>query len=174
MYKKNNLSRFDESGRTQEAGQSSGGTELKVSSPAEQHSKSFLQAREDYVKEMSKEMMMSMNVSETPKGVFFSNLIMGVPLLTYTGFLMVMAPMAAQGVYVDQAQFAYMVRSAMRLLTLNISFFGGIHYGFGACNWEIAIEEKDRKLARNQMLLSFLPAVAAITSSSVLLFASPL
>ena len=60
MFKKNNLSRFDETGRTKDVGESSGGSELKVSSPADAHSKSFLQARDDYVKEMSKEMMMSM------------------------------------------------------------------------------------------------------------------
>jgi hypothetical protein len=99
---------------------------------------------------------------------------MSTPLVVYTGVLCMMAPLVAQGVYVDQAQFAYMARSAVRLLSLNISFLGGIHYGLGACNWEIALKELERTRATRQMIFSFLPALVAIMSSSYLLFAAPI
>ena len=64
---------------------------------------------------------------------------MTAPLLSYTTLILLMSPMVTNGAIVDPAQFAYMARSAIRLLSLNISFLGGIHYGFGACNWEVAI-----------------------------------
>lgn len=57
---------------------------------------------------------------------------------------------------------------------MNISFLGGIHYGLGACNWEIAITDEDRKMATRQMVLSFVPAISAIACSSYLLFAAPI
>lgn len=133
-----------------------------------------MKARDNYVHEVSKEMMMSMKETKTPKGIFMSNLIMGAPLFTYAGLMLLMAPIASNATYVDSTQFAYMARSALRLLSLNISFFGGIHYGFAACNWEVAISEQDQKNAQRQMMLSFLPAVASISFSSYLLFAAPI
>ena len=173
LYKKNNLSRTDQSGKSKTPGQA-GGKSVAVSSPDDETSHSFQKARDTYVKDMSKEMMMSMNEKITPKGVVFSNIVMSAPLFSYTVFLLLMAPMATSGAFVDQAQVAYIARSSLRLLALNLSFFGGIHYGFGACNWEVAIDDKERNLATKQMALSCLPAIVAITSSSFLLFAAPL
>ena len=40
--------------------------------------------------------------------------------------------------------FAYFARTAIRLLSLNIAFMGGIHYGFAAATWETAISEEEK------------------------------
>ena len=67
-----------------------------------------------------------------------------------------------------------MARGALRLLSLNIAFMGGIHYGLGAAMYEIAVNEKDFKFNKIQMLYAFVPAALSFTATSVLLFASPL
>lgn len=64
-----------------------------------------------------------MKATEIPKGVRFSFFMMSFPLLVTTGYLAMLAPMvsAAAGT-VDPAQFAYLARTCMRILALNISF----------------------------------------------------
>lgn len=64
-----------------------------------------------------------MKATEIPKGVRFSFLMMSTPLLLTTGYLALMAPMVSAGTgLVDPAQFAYLARTCMRILALNISF----------------------------------------------------
>lgn len=64
-----------------------------------------------------------MKATEIPKGVRFSFLMMSTPLLLTTGYLAMMAPMVSAGTgVVDPAQFAYLARTCMRILALNISF----------------------------------------------------
>jgi hypothetical protein len=58
-------------------------------------------------------------------------------------------------------------------LSLNLAFIGGVHYGLGAAMYEIAINEKDFKFNKYQMLYAFVPAAMAFTATSFMLFASP-
>jgi hypothetical protein len=109
-----------------------------------------------------------------PKGVTFSQLMMTAPLLATTGYLCLLAPMAANPAFVDPVQFAYLARSAIRLLSLNIAFIGGIHFGLGAATYETAITDEELKRIKYQMVYSFIPAAMAFSSSSFLLFAAPL
>ena len=85
-----------------------------------------------------------------------------------------LAPMAANPAFVDPVQFAYLARSAIRLLGLNVAFMGGVHYGFAAAAYETATSDEEIKRIKYQMVYSFIPAAMAFTSSSFLLFASPL
>jgi hypothetical protein len=64
-----------------------------------------------------------MKATEIPKGVKFSFFMMSFPLLVTTGYLGLLAPMVSAGTgLVDPAQFAYLARTCMRILALNISF----------------------------------------------------
>lgn len=67
-------------------------------------------------------MMFSMKEDTVPKGVFFSNLMMATPLVGITAYLSILAPMAGNPAFVDPVQFAYLGRTAIRLLGLNIAF----------------------------------------------------
>jgi hypothetical protein len=64
-----------------------------------------------------------MKSNDIPKGVKFSFIMMSFPLICTTTYLGLNAPMmtAASGL-VDPASFAYLARTCMRLLALNISF----------------------------------------------------
>jgi len=67
-----------------------------------------------------------------------------------------------------------MARGALRLLSLNLAFIGGIHFGLGAAMYEIAIDEKDFQFNKYQMIYSIMPATFAFAATSFMLFASPL
>ena len=70
-----------------------------------------------------------MKATEIPKGVRFSFLMMSTPLLLTTGYLALLAPMISAGTgVVDPAQFAYLARTCMRILALNISFMVSISF----------------------------------------------
>lgn len=85
-----------------------------------------------------------MKATEIPKGVRFSFLMMSTPLLLTTGYLAMMAPMVSAGTgVVDPAQFAYLARTCMRILALNISFMGGIHYGLASATYETAVTDEE-------------------------------
>lgn len=85
-----------------------------------------------------------MKATEIPKGVRFSFLMMSTPLLLTTGYLAMMAPMVSAGTgVVDPAQFAYLARTCMRILALNISFMGGIHYGLASATYETAVTHEE-------------------------------
>ena len=118
--------------------------------------------------------MMNMKATETPKGVWLSTMIMSAPFLTMTSYLAIMAPMAANAALVDPAHFAFVARSSLRMLSLNLAFLGGVHYGLGAATYDTARSDSERKQIEYQIMYSFVPAIVASISSSVLLFSSPL
>ena len=70
---------------------------------------------------------------------------MSTPLVLTTGYLALMAPLAANAAVVDPNQFGYIARTSLRLLSLNISFFGGIHYGFGAAQYDLTKDPSRKK-----------------------------
>ena len=131
-------------------------------------------ARDKYVQEQTREMLYSMKEETIPKGVKLSNVIMSAPLFSLTLYLAMLAPMSGNPALVDPQQFAYLSRSAVRLLSLNISFLGGIHYGLAAATYETAITADEQRRVKYQMIYAFVPAAMALSSSSFLLFASPL
>ena len=102
-------------------------------------------AADKYVKEQTRELMFNMKQPTVPKGVWFSTFLMSAPLITATTYLGVMAPMAANAALVDPANFAFVARSCLRLLSLNISFFGGIHYGLASATYDVARTEEEKK-----------------------------
>lgn len=115
-----------------------------------------------------------MQEEKTPKGVTFSNVFMSAPLMTLTAYLAVLTPMAANPAMVDPAMYATLARTALRLLSLNIAFYGGIHYGLASATYETAITEEELKRIKYQMMYSFVPGAIALGTSQMLLFASPL
>ena len=86
-----------------------------------------------------------MKVDKVPKGVTFSNLFMSAPLMTLTLYLAILTPMAGNAAFVDPVTYAFLARSALRLLSLNIAFYGGIHYGLASATYETAITEEELK-----------------------------
>lgn len=118
--------------------------------------------------------MFNMKQTTVPKGVWFSTFLMSAPLLTATTYLGVMAPMAANAALVDPQNFAFVARSCLRMLSLNISFFGGIHYGLASATYDVARSEEETKSVSFQMMYSFVPAIMAFSSTNFLLFSSPI
>ena len=84
-----------------------------------------------------------MKEDKIPKGVMFSNIFMSAPLFTLTAYLGILTPMAGNPAFVDPAMYAMLARSSLRLLSLNLAFYGGIHYGLGSATYETAITEED-------------------------------
>ena len=84
-----------------------------------------------------------MKEEQVPKGVKMSNVMMSAPLFSLTIYLATLAPMAGNPAVVDPATFVYLARTAVRLLSLNISFLGGIHYGLAASTYETAVTEEE-------------------------------
>lgn len=70
---------------------------------------------------------------------------MSAPLFAVTGYLCLLAPMATNPAFVDPVSFAFLARSSIRLLSLNIAFIGGIHFGLGAATYETAINDDELK-----------------------------
>lgn len=114
-----------------------------------------------------------MQQTSIPKGVIFSQFLLTVPLICYTGNLCLLAPMLDSGL-VDPARFAYVARTCVRLLALNVSFTGGIHYGLGSAMYET--EESEDKLGgpRLQMVYSVVPACMSVAAAGTLLYTTPL
>lgn len=119
-------------------------------------------------------MMMNMKTEETPKGVWLSTAMMSAPLFSMTAYLAVMAPLAANATLVDPAHFGFVARSCLRMLSLNIAFLGGTHYGLGAAVYDTAKSEEEKKQIEYQLLYSFVPGTIACVSSSLVLFSTPL
>ena len=118
--------------------------------------------------------MFEMKATSTPKGVWFSTFVMSAPLLGATTYLALLAPIAANATLVDPNTFAYMARTCMRLLSINLAFFGGIHYGLGSATYDTARTDEERRAINLQIGYSFVPALMAFASSNYLLFSSPL
>lgn len=117
---------------------------------------------------------MNMKAKEIPKGVWLSTVMLSAPLFTMTTYLTVMAPMAANAAIVDPAHFGFVARSCLRMLSLNVAFLGGVHYGLGAATYDVAKSDAERKQIEYQLLYSFVPAAMASIASSFILFQSPL
>jgi len=130
--------------------------------------------RDRWVQEQLRETLFTMKSEEVPKGVIFSNFLMSAPLMSLTFYLAVLTPMATNPAFVDPATYAFLARSALRLLSLNIAFYGGIHYGLASATYETAITEEELSNIKRQMMYSFVPGVIALGASQMILFASPL
>lgn len=96
------------------------------------------EAKDRYISEHLRDMMMNMKAKETPKGVWLSTLMMSAPFFTMTTYLAIMSPMAANATIVDPAHFAFIARSCIRMLSLNLAFLGGVHYGLGSAVYDTA------------------------------------
>lgn len=59
------------------------------------------EARDKYVEDHIKDMMFNMKETQTPKGVWFSTMIMSAPLICATTYLGIMTPMAANPAIID-------------------------------------------------------------------------
>ena len=105
--------------------------------------------RDRYVQEQLQEILFTMKEEKIPKGVMFSNVFMSAPLLTLTAYLALLTPMAGNAAFVDPATYAFLARSALRLLSLNIGFYGGIHYGLASATYETAITEEEISKIKN-------------------------
>lgn len=119
-------------------------------------------------------MVFNMKETTTPKGVWFSTVVMSTPLILGTGYLAMISPFAMNAQLVDPNQFAYIARTCIRMLSLNISFFGGIHYGLATAAFDTARSEQESSSINLQIAYSFVPAIAAFASSNFLLFSVPL
>jgi Protein of unknown function (DUF3429) len=116
-----------------------------------------------------------MKTDEIPKGVKFSYFMMSFPLICTTTYLGLLAPMVSASTgMVDPQSFAYLGRTCMRLLALNISFQGGIHYGLASATYETAVTDEELKHIRRQLIFSFVPAAMSFSFTSMLLFSSPI
>ena len=103
------------------------------------------EARDKYVAEKLRDMLFTMKETKVPKGVWFSTVVMTTPLLACTGYLAVLAPVAANATIVDPNSFAQLARTCVRLLSLNISFFGGIHYGLASAAYDTARSPQEQR-----------------------------
>ena len=119
-------------------------------------------------------MLFNMKETKTPKGVWFSTMIMSAPLFMSTGYLGLMTPMALNAQLVNADTFGYVARTCVRLLGLNISFFGGVHYGLATAAYDTARTDEERKAISYQLGYSFVPALLAFGASNLLLFTNPL
>ncbi len=109
------------------------GTEIDRSEP-----KNINEAKDKYVADKLRDMLYNMKETKTPKGVWFSTFVMSVPLIGATGYLAALTPVVGHAHLVDANSYAYMARTCVRLLSLNISFFGGIHYGLASATYDTA------------------------------------
>lgn len=132
------------------------------------------QARDQYVKEKLRDHLFNMKQTTTPKGVWFSTFVMSAPLIGATGYLALLSPIAANAALVDPNSFAYVARTCVRLLSINLSFFGGIHYGLASATYDTARTPEELKAINIQLGYSFVPAIMAFVSSNFLLFSHPL
>ena len=131
------------------------------------------EAADLYAKEKMREILFNMKASEVPRGVWFSTFCMTLPLMTTTGYLALMAPMAANAAIVDPHHFSYVARTCLRILSLNITFMGGVHYGFASAQYDTARTSEEEKAVSLQMMYSFVPAIMAFSSTNFLLVSSP-
>lgn len=117
---------------------------------------------------------MDMKATKTPKGVWLSTAMMSAPLFTFTAYLSFMTPMAATTGMVDPANYAYIARTCLRMLGLNLTFFGGVHYGLGSAQYDVARTEEEKKEISWQIGYAFVPGILCFGATNLLLFAAPL
>ena len=117
---------------------------------------------------------MDMKATKTPKGVWLSTVMMSAPLFTFSAYLAGMTPMAAYPDMVDPANYAYVARTCVRMLGLNLTFLGGVHYGLGAAQYDVARNEQEKKEISWQIGYAFVPGIICFGATNLLLFAVPL
>ena len=81
-----------------------------------------------------------MNETKTPRGVTFSYLIMTFPLFIGTTALLLSMPQ--QEIVFN---FGNLARTMLRVLSLQIAFQGGIHYGLAAACYETTVDDEESK-----------------------------
>ena len=145
------------------------GSEIDKSEP-----KNLTEAKDKYVADKLRDMLYNMKETKTPKGVWFSTFVMSVPLVGATGYLAALSPVVGISTVVDPHSYAYVARTCVRLLSLNISFFGGIHYGLASATYDTARDPEEQRAVTIQMMYSFFPALMSFSASNFLLFSSPL
>lgn len=116
------------------------GTEIDTDVP-----KNLTEAKDKYVADNMRDLLFNMKATKVPKGVWMSTIAMSTPLALCCGHLALMAPFSVNSAMVDPATFAYTARTAVRLLSLNVAFFGGIHYGLATATWDTARNEEEKK-----------------------------
>lgn len=126
------------------------------------------------MREQTREHLFTVKEDRVPRGVAFSQVMMALPLLGCTGMLCMLAPMAGNPAIVDPTNFNYLARTTLRLLTLNVGFNAGIHYGMGAAMYEVALDEEERSRIKRQMLYSAIPAIAQMVLQEGLLLSASL
>ena len=132
------------------------------------------EARDAWVHEKTRDLLMDMKATKTPKGVWLSTVMMSAPLFTFSAYLAGMTPMAAYPDMVDPANYAYVARTCVRMLGLNLTFLGGVHYGLGAAQYDVARNEQEKKEISWQIGYAFVPGIICFGSTNLLLFAAPL
>ena len=65
------------------------------------------------------------------------------------------------GSFTTATAYCYTARTALRILSLNIAFEGGIHYGIGGALYEISTLPEPKISSRNQVLYSIIPGVSS-------------
>ena len=118
----------------------------------------------------SKDLVGLLNSNEIPKGVLLSSLILNLPIVGGTGwllYLLMVNPAHSMGLLLS--------RGLVRALALLVAYNGGIHFGLAAAAFQ-NIQNPSPKLQKsiiNQLILSFLPSCLSFTFSSLLLFSNP-
>jgi len=130
--------------------------------------------RDRYVQEQLRDILFTMKEEKIPKGVVFSNIFMSAPFMTLTLYLAILTPMVGNPAFVNPEMYASLARTALRLLSLNMAFFGGVHYGLASATYETAITEEELRRIKYQMMYSFVPGVIALGTTQMMLFANPL
>jgi hypothetical protein len=94
--------------------------------------KTGLEAQKKYNSDKARDMLFNMKATKVPKGVWFSTVLMSIPLFTATGYLALLTPFASDPAFIDPNTYVYIARTCVRLLSLNLSFLGGVHYGLAS------------------------------------------
>lgn len=103
------------------------------------------EARDKYVDDKVRDLLFDMKATQVPKGVWFSTFVMSFPLFAASGYLAAIAPIAANSMLVDPSTLGYTARTCVRLLSLNLTFLGGIHYGLASAQWDTARDSKEER-----------------------------
>ena len=89
--------------------------------------------------------MYNMKAKTVPQGVWFSSVVMTTPLALCTLYVAGAAPLAANAALLDPSAYAYMARTTLRLLSLNMAFIHGIHFGLGSAQFDVLRNEDDKE-----------------------------
>ena len=105
--------------------------------------------------------------NKTPPGIKSSFIILYGPIT-------VMALKLAFSQFTSPVDFWLTARACLRILSLNLAFMGGIHYGIGGALYEISTLRYLQKEAGRQVMYSFIPGIAAFGIVTWMLNVNPL